>query len=127
MSRTAITLLLVTLLLIGLGIYEEHYISTTAEQLIDQLAPAEKAIKRRDWDRAEKTFKELAEGWSKKKDIWAVFLHHDEIDNIDTSVAKVAGYTKTRDKSLALAEIITLRLLISHIPEMESLSPSVIF
>jgi len=58
---------------------------------------------------------------------WTVFLDHEEIDNIDTSLVRISKYIETKNTSMAMSEIAVLRQFVKHIPENESLSLKNIF
>ncbi|MGE5473555.1 MAG: DUF4363 family protein [Ignavibacteriales bacterium] len=115
-----ITLVLVIIFVSGLLMYD--YISKTSKSIDTELAKLDKEVRINKWIPAYKILSTMENKWIDLKDKWALFVDHQEIDNIDLSISKMKEYIKKNDTVDALAEISSLRLLFEHIPKKESLT-----
>ena len=57
-----------------------------------------------------------------KSPVVAIILDHQEIDNIEFSLAKIKEYVASRDLPLALGQLSELKLMIEHIPRKEAVN-----
>ena len=88
-------------------------------QHLDRL---ESAVKNDNWESAGNRLEALTRVWNENRDIWQILINHEEVDNIDSTLARVKQLVEFREKTDSLAEIAVLKLFILHIPEKESLS-----
>ena len=113
--------------IIGVSLYTSSVFSKDAKTLEERINVIEENISKSDWTSAEKNLKAIEEEWGKMEKAWTVFLDHEEIDNIDTSLVRISKYIETKNTSMAMSEIAVLRQFVKHIPENESLSLKNIF
>lgn len=109
-------------LVIGTSLFALNTLSKNALELEQQINEVESYTLNKDWINAEKSLSSIKEDWDRVEKTWAVLLDHMEIDNIEISLIKMAEYIKTKDYTLALAEISALKQYVKHIPEKESFS-----
>ncbi len=109
------------------SVVENNIISHTSNRMNDKVFYIEETIKLNNWVEAEKILSDLEEHWAETEKKWAVLIDHFEVDNIDVSIKKLAGYIESRDYSMALAENKALGILIKHIPENTALKLKNIF
>jgi len=113
--------------LLGLGIYTVKVYSDTSVQMVEKIKQAERAVARSNWDGAKEAIGETKLDWDKHKNWWAVFIDHQEIDNIDTALARAEKYIECQERTLATGELAVLKLLLMHIPEKERLKLKNVF
>lgn len=109
-------------LVIGTSIFTLNTLSKNALELEQQINEIESYTINKDWSNAEKCLSSIKEDWDRVEKTWALLLDHMEIDNIEISLIKMAEYIKTKDYTLAMAEISTLKQYVKHIPEKEGFS-----
>jgi hypothetical protein len=64
----------------------------------------------------------MEKNWAQSARWWPVFLDHEEMDNIEFSLAKVKAYVSSHNQALALGQLEELKLMLKHIPEKEALN-----
>jgi hypothetical protein len=124
-NRKVIAFIATMLLLAAIIIFclfAQMFLFDTSEELGKSLEAIESMIDNSDWEGSEKDFERLREDWNSVKGRWAALTHHDEIDNIDATFAKLGEYIKSKDSSSALAELSSLIQLIRHVPRKETLT-----
>lgn len=125
--KIIVFLLILTILIVGSGLWMEKYLIISSEELAAHFEHLEQALSIQDWEEAGTVLNNSWDIWHKIKKNWAPLIDHEEIDKMDLSVARVAQYVNSKQHSLALAELSVLKLLIRHIPEKESLNLQNIF
>ena len=124
----AIIIIVVVLVIIFTGsIASANFLQSSSGSMNQELKIVYEKVKSKEWDKAHQQLQLVDEKWGKIKDSWAVFLDHQEIDNIELSLSKMREYVKNGDKIQSLAEISLLKLLFEHIPEKEKFSFKNIF
>jgi hypothetical protein len=127
MNKTPLVLIAGFVLVIALGIAEQRYLETSGDRLLSRLDKVEAAAEEGRWPAAARYLKAFEGEWNGTKNKWVLFLHHREIDGIETSIARTDGFVKTKTKPHAIAEIANLKLLVDHIPAIERLSLRTVF
>ncbi|NLB19044.1 MAG: DUF4363 family protein [Syntrophomonadaceae bacterium] len=84
-------------------------------------------IKQDQWETADKQMSKLVDVWDNKAGWWPIVLDHQEIDNIDFSLARAKEYVSNQSKTLSLGQLSELKLMILHIPEKEKVTLENIF
>lgn len=119
--KVPLIMVAITVVFIVFAIWTQHSLETSAEKLERSLITLESAIKNDNWDMANDELESFTRLWGKTKNSWQIFINHEEIDNIDATLAKVKQLVKLKEKTDSLSEISALRLFIVHIPQKESL------
>jgi len=65
--------------------------------------------------------------WKKTSKFLTLYIHHEDIDHIDSEVLKLTQYIKMKDNSEGLATVHVLKYLVAHIMSHEKVSISNIF
>ena len=120
-------LLLSGTLLLSLGIFEIVYIDRSAKHILSQISLLAAAAEKADWPDVERELTRLEADWNRTSDKWTVFLHHSEIDMLSMSVARAGGFAKTRSRDLLLSEVVSMKTIVAHIPDLERVTLSNIF
>lgn len=120
--KIVIGTILVFAVLLGFGVVSYYYIDNTASQLVSKASLVEQSGKLENWRQTEKEFSALQSAWQTTSTKWTTLIDHQELDNINISMAKIWAYIKAKDTPGFRSEIAQLKLLIRHIPEKEALS-----
>ncbi|MGI6776989.1 MAG: DUF4363 family protein [Acetivibrionales bacterium] len=125
--QVIIIISVIIVLILGISLISKNILTNTSEELVNYIERVEQNVKSANWDQANQELSEIEKNWTKTKRIWAMLIDHIEIDNIDSSMARMGMLLETREKSLALSEASVLRLFIKHIPEKVSFKLENIF
>ena len=109
-------------LLITLGLWTNHSLETTARGLAREIDSISAEIEQDRWDKAVKKTIQLEKLWDQKARWWPIFLEHQEMDNIEFSLARVKEYVASQNRSLSQGQLSELKLMIEHIPEKEAVT-----
>lgn len=119
--KVLVIMVVITILFIGFAIWVQQSLESSAQTLTQNLNKLEQAVKGDDWDTANRHLESFNQLWEKTKNLWQIFIDHNEIDNIDVALARVNQLVSSKEKAESLSEISALRLFIIHIPQKESL------
>ena len=117
LTKVLIAIIILTLCIIGAGIYTNYILTNDSTELEKHITKIQDNIKNENWEDAMNELIKFKEYWSKKQDIWAILQNHFEIDNINTSLARLTDYIATKSLPLALSESSVLMEYIQHIPK----------
>jgi len=118
-------LVILAVLLVGviaLGLWVNHSLDVAAKDLEKNINQVSEQIDTANWDNAYKQTVAFENTWKQKETWWPVVLDHQEMDNIDFSLAKAKEYIRAKDKVLSLGQLAELRLMILHLPEKEAVN-----
>jgi hypothetical protein len=127
LMKTLIASLVLFAVLLGFGTFSYFYIDHTAKQLVTKVKLVEQNGYKEDWQQAEQEFSALHEKWNTASSKWTALVDHQELDNINISLAKVGEYIKAKDMPGFRSEVAELKLLIRHIPEKEAVNMKNVF
>ncbi len=114
---------LVLLLVISCGLaFYSGFLNRESQALLSVLDELFDAARGEDWARADAFMEKTDKLIEEKTPHLALFTNHDILDEIMESAAKAKGYAESREAPELVAEIETLRAMISHIPKREALS-----
>lgn len=100
--------------------YTTNILSSTSNKLENHISSIESNVKSDNWSKAEQDLSNTQKTWNKTQKSWAILLDHVEIDNIDSTLARLSNYVDTKNKPLILGEIAVLRQYVKHIPDKET-------
>jgi len=116
-----LALALALAILIGLYCYS-GFLSRQSENMLSLIDTLAREAESGNWENTEHAFETLRDTWEKTSPRLALFTDHSLLDEIILTTAAAGGYVKYRELPELMAEIETLRSLISHIPKREQLS-----
>ncbi|NLX03143.1 MAG: DUF4363 family protein [Syntrophomonadaceae bacterium] len=125
--RLLATLAVILALVIGMGAWFNHSLQTSSDDLTGQIEMLSSTIRQQDWETAVEHSENLEKLWEQKAKWWPVFLDHQEMDNIEFSLARVKEYVTSQDDALSLGQLSELKLMIEHIPRKEAVNLENIF
>ncbi|OPY59815.1 MAG: hypothetical protein A4E55_00004 [Pelotomaculum sp. PtaU1.Bin035] len=119
--RLLSVLLIIFAVVVSLGFWTNHLLQASASELLQNIERIEEGLERNQWDDAYAQITELEKAWDKKAKWWPTVLDHQEIDNIEFSMAKAKEYVAKKDIALSWGQLTELKLMIQHIPEKEAI------
>ena len=125
--RLRTTLAVILALIIGMSAWFNHSLQTSSDDLTRQIQLVSSTIRQQDWETAVKHSEKLEKLWEQKAKWWPVFLDHQEMDNIEFSLARVKEYVTSQNDALSLGQLSELKLMIEHIPRKEAVNLTNIF
>ena len=125
--RLLVTLTAVLGMIIGMAVWFNHSLQATTDDLSQQIGQISLEIRQKDWETAVKQSEQLEQIWEEKARWWPVFLDHQEMDNIEFSLARVKEYVTSQDKALSMGQLAELKLMVEHIPRKEAVNLENIF
>lgn len=120
--RVIVTIGVILIMLLTGGFWTIHLLTDSTEEIIRQIDLVSAKVKADQWGSAVYQTNKLADTWEIKARWWPVFLDHQEMDNIDFSMAKVKEYVSSHNNSLSLGQLSELKLMVEHIPETEAVN-----
>ncbi|NMB97762.1 MAG: DUF4363 family protein [Clostridiaceae bacterium] len=127
LSKVLIVIVVLTLFIIGLGMYANNILAKDSTELERHIILIQDSIKNDNWEDAGNELINLKKLWTGKQDKWAILQSHFEIDNINSALARLADYIDTRSLPLALSESSVLMQYIQHIPKNAAITLANIF
>jgi len=125
--RLLITLLTIFIAVIAFGLWTNHHLLVSANELLLEVERIQEEIKAENWEGALELNRELEQKWDRRGKWWPALLDHQEIDNIDFALAKNKEYVAARNAPLALGQLSEIRKMIEHIPEKGAVNITNIF
>jgi predicted negative regulator of RcsB-dependent stress response len=120
--KVIISVIIAIAIFVGFALWTQHTLDSSSKALAQHLDKLELSVKDNNWGHAANEVKALQQTWSKTKNLWQILINHEEVDNIDSTLAKVKQLVGLKEKADSLSEIAVLKLFVLHIPNKESLS-----
>lgn len=120
--RVLVSLLAILVSIVALGLWSNYSLELSADDLSEQIDQVMVVIEHEQWEKAARQTADIEKCWAQSARWWPFFLDHQEMDNIEFSLARVKEYVKNRDAALSLGQLSEVRLMLKHIPEKEALS-----
>ena len=120
--RLLISLIIVLASVVGLSFWINDSLQSSTEHLTKQIDMVMVEIQDGRWETAVRHTADIEKYWTKSARWWPIFLDHQEMDNIEFSLAKVKAYVNSHNPALSLGQLEELSLMLKHIPEKEALN-----
>jgi hypothetical protein len=117
--KTWVIALLCFALCILLGLLGHRFLQRSSQRLSSQINRFDRTVQAHQWQTAQKHLSALNRQWRKIASIWAVLIHHQEIDNIENALSRLRGAIRGRNYSDALMISQELQHFLQHIPQRE--------
>lgn len=120
--RLLVSLAVILAALVGVGFWTIHSLQASTDELTRQIDRISIEIREDQWEAAVKQTESMEKTWGKNARWWPIFLDHQEMDNIEFSLAKVKEYVSSRNTALSMGQLSELRLMVEHIPRKEAVN-----
>lgn len=115
------------ILLISLMLFSINYLNKTCKTFETQSSNLEEITDEEKWDESYDLSLKLLNDWNEKSKTICMFVHHQEIDNINNEIWKLTQYTKLKNKDESMASIHVIKFLLNHINDLEKVNIENIF
>lgn len=119
--RNVIILIVTSIILVFAGIWQINYIEESSRYAISDVEYVENLIRNDNYNGANAHITELENTWGSMKNIWSIFIMHDEIDDIETALVNLKTYTKSQNKEEALVYSEQLKQNLGHISKKQKI------
>lgn len=117
--RLLVPITIILIAIIGFGLWVNSSLHSSTLILTEQIEQVNNEIRQGNWEKAVEEVEKLENDWKKEIKWWPALLDHQEIDNIEFSLAKIKEYVINESKALSLGQLSELQLMLEHIPEKE--------
>lgn len=104
-----------------------RYLNNVCSKLEGLSIQIENNIQSSDWNKAYSNSLKFLNEWDRYSKKVSVFVHHAEIDNVNSELWKLTQYTKEKNKDESLASAHVIKFLLKHIVELERVNLQNIF
>lgn len=127
--KSFIILIISTLLVISVGIWELGYLEETSDYLLGSADQVQNILenKNKGYKERESAIKDLKETWKTIKKPWSVYINHAEIDSINQRVISYSVYVLENNVLEASNEYENLVDNINHILDSQRVLPENVF
>ncbi|MGH4052170.1 MAG: DUF4363 family protein [Clostridium sp.] len=126
MKNVWVAIILFILMIIGI-FCSVSIINHKCNHLQDLNSTLESYIIKEDYQDAYDLSLDYIAEWKKDSKFLTIFIHHEDIDHVDSEILKLTQYIKMKDKSEGLATVHVLKYVVAHIISHEKVSISNIF
>lgn len=120
--KSLIIIFVTSALIIVFSVWTQSLLYNDSKVLTESIDELEAALNDHDWETASLRIRKLQKNWRSMRKAWLMFVHHEEIDNIDIIFAKAYKQIELKTKKDAATELFMLRQAISMVPERSRLS-----
>lgn len=119
--KDVIIIVVVLLIIIGSGVYMQSYIKATSNDMVEDLKELKKSIKSNEEinNDIKKQAKTIYSKWEELEKKWSMFVLHDELDLIETSLVSMRTDVESNAIDMSMDEIEKSIFLLKHIYEKE--------
>ena len=127
-----ITIIIIILITIFAGdLVVNRYLGHTTDELIKNLTSLKenvvKASETENRDEVKDEMGKVEESWKRISEIWAIFVIHQEVDNIEQALIKTKSMINDGNIEDAIPEIETAIFFVEHVKQREKLMLENIF
>lgn len=116
------TMIVILIFIVSAGFWINHELQDSTRDLTRQIDRVEVLVNDNHWEAAMKQTELLEKVWKQEAKWWPIFLEHQEMDNIEFSMAKFKEYVASKNNSLAQGQLSEIKLMIEHIPRKEEVN-----
>lgn len=114
-----IILIIAVTLIVWAGFFEICYLQKTSRYLLSDVDYSKQALNSNNIDLAKSHFDALESTWKNLKQIWSIYVDHDEIEDMDKSILEYKLYLQKEDEDEAYLSLCEVERKIYHIVEKQ--------
>ena len=127
-----VAIIISILVLIVMGNYLiDRYLKETTDELVQSLTKLKEEVintsKTGDRKSIKNHMQGIEENWNKINEVWAIFVMHQEVDNIEQALIKAKSMINEGNIEDAIPEIETAIFFVEHVEQREKLMLKNIF
>lgn len=113
MKQTIIMMVCIFILVVG-GVAEVKYLQKSSRYIMTDMDYIQNAIENDNFELAKEQIEKSYDTWSKIKNIWNMFIVHDEIDDIEQSMIELREYIKFENTEECIVSISKVKEFLDH-------------
>ncbi len=113
MKQTIIMVVCIFILVVG-GVAEVKYLQKSSRYIMTDMDYIQNAIENDNFEFAKEQIEKSYDTWSKIKNIWNMFIVHDEIDDIEQSMIELREYIKFENTEECIVSISKVKEFLDH-------------
>ena len=113
MKQTIIMVVCIFILVVG-GVAEVKYLQKSSRYIMTDMDYIQNAIENDNFGFAKEQIEKSYDTWSKIKNIWNMFIVHDEIDDIEQSMIELREYIKFENTEECIVSISKVKEFLDH-------------
>lgn len=102
------------LILLCGGIGEIKFLDKSSVYILSEIDYIENAINNSNYDEANKQIEITFNNWTKIKNLWNIFIIHEEIDDIDEAIIELREYIKYENEEECFVAIEKVKRDLEH-------------
>lgn len=122
-----IFLIITALIVVGFTIWDVSFLSTSSQNVIQELEITNQALQAEDWEAAHASYQDVQDKWEEYNHIWPMLIEHREITDIEISFEKMNVLMEQEDMKQAIRECANLKYLLNHVARNEKINLENIF
>lgn len=117
--KQTIIMIICIIILIGGGIAEIKYLEKTSIYLSSDMDYIRNTIDNNNYELAKEQIEKSFKTWTDTKNIWNMFVIHDEIDDIEEALVELKEYVKFENKEECFVAIEKIKKDLEHTVKRE--------
>lgn len=113
MKQTIIMVVCIFILVVG-GVAEVKYLQKSSRYIMTDMDYIQNVIENDNFEFAKEQIEKSYDTWSKIKNIWNMFIVHDEIDDIEQSMIELREYIKFENTEECIVSISKVKEFLDH-------------
>lgn len=112
--KTIIEILVVVFIIVTLNVIASNFFIQELNYYNNTIDDIYRLIEAENYKKATDKIEVLTDRWHSTNSIWGALTNHQELDNIELLIHKLNNHYISYDKTLAIIDLIQLRVLIEH-------------
>lgn len=112
--KQAVIMIICILILLGGGIGEIKFLDKSSIYILSEIDYIENAINNSNFDEANKQIEITFDNWTRIKNLWNIFIIHEEIDDIDEAIIELREYVKFENEEECFVAIEKIKRDLEH-------------
>lgn len=110
------------IIFISIGCWTQNYFIASTKLLDQQFQRIKPSLERQNWTEASHQLAQAEETWNLTKKSWALLTHHQNLVEINQTIARIKQALNSEDDSEAQMELVNITQLITNVADREKFS-----
>ena len=115
-----ITIIVLVLITVG-NIITQNNTNKSVEEMSKHLDILKQQIENKNWDESNKKMEEIEKIWKEKNEIMAYYIEHNELEKVQTEIAKTKADVESKEAAMAAESISNCNFILEHIKDKNAL------
>ena len=119
-KEIVITIIVLVLIVVG-NIITQNNTNKSVEEMSKHLDILKQQIENKNWDESNKKMEEIEKIWEEKNEIMAYYIEHNELEKVQTEIAKTKADVESKEAAMAAESISNCNFILEHIKDKNAL------